>query len=101
VVTVANVVAYNGALGPITQDPSGLTAAATNTASAAYSNNSLVRGMSGSWNSTAGNLSGGLSSFLLRTNGLGAYQFSVDPPIAKTSLDTLGLSFEVSWSRRT
>ena len=96
---VSSIVAYNGALGTILQNPSGTAAAASSVATSGYSNNSLKSGMSGTWLSTAGNLSGGLSSFLLRTSGLGAYQFSVDPPIAKTSLDTLGVSFEVSWSR--
>jgi hypothetical protein len=99
VAAVANIIAYNGALGTIVQDPSGLTAAASSVVTAAYSNNALKVGMSGTWLSTAGNLSGGLSSFLLRTSGLGAYQFSVDPPIDKTSLNTMGVSFEVAWSR--
>jgi hypothetical protein len=99
-ILVSNLVAYNGALGLITQDPSGLTAAATTTATAAYSNNSYKVGMSGFWSSSAGNLAGGLSSFVLRTNGLGAYQFNIDPPIAKTAIATLTLSFETAWSRR-
>jgi hypothetical protein len=99
-ILVANIVAYNGSLGLITQDPNGLTASATTTATAAYSNNSYKVGMSGFWQSTAGNLSGGLSSFVLRTNGLGAYQFNIDPPISKTALSTLTLSFETAWSRR-
>jgi hypothetical protein len=99
IASVHSVLGYNGALGLITQSPSGTSTTATSSATAPYSNNSLKVGMSGFWSPTVGNLSGGISSFLLQTNGLGSYQFSVDPPIAKTALSTLNWGSEVSWSR--
>lgn len=93
--------AFNGALGELTEAPDGLSAQASSTATAPYSNNSLKIWVSGFWALGAGNLANGISAILLETKGLGAYQFSVDPPIEKTSLASLNLSIEVSWSRRT
>lgn len=95
------VFAYNGALGEITEAPNGLSAQASSTATSPYSNNSLKIGVSGFWALGAGNLANGISAFLIETQGLGAYQFSVDPPVEKTSLASLNLGIEVSWSRRT
>lgn len=91
-------VAYNGALGAITSTPSGTSGAAGSLSNEAYSNNSYQRSVTATWSQSEGNLSGGISSLLLSTNGLGRYQMSVDPPIAKTNEKTLVMSFLLSWT---
>lgn len=93
------IVAYNGALGTIIQSPSGTTDSNSTNSSAAYVNNSLEKEFSALWTSSYGNLSGGITAFRLATNGIGCYQISVSPAIAKTSSEALGVNFKVAWGR--
>lgn len=98
VVSAHIVDAYNGTLGVITSAPSGVMSSVTGS-TAVYVNNSNEIGMSSIWALAQGNLVNGMSAFLLRTNGLGCYQFSVDPPINKLSTNILSMAFKVLWSR--
>lgn len=93
------IVAYNGALGTVVQSPSGTSDTNASTANATYVNNSLEKGFSATWLMANGNLSGGITAFRLATNGIGTYQISVDPPIAKTASNTLNVNFKVAWGR--
>lgn len=93
------IVAYNGALGTVVQSPSGTSDSNSSNTNAAYVNNSLEKEFTASWALASGNLSGGITSFRLATNGLGTYQISVDPAIAKTSSNALSVNFKVAWGR--
>lgn len=97
-VTAGEITAYNGALGAVTGSPSGATATIIGSA-AAYVSNSNERALSGNWTTTEGNLAGGITALLLRTNGLGVYQIALDPPIAKTDAASLLLACKVAWGR--
>lgn len=88
--------AYNGALAGVTGVPSGTNAGVTGTTGGYVSNNYEI-GLSGLWEPSVGNLSGGISSFLVATSGIGCYQIAVDPPIAKTSQNSLLAQFKVVW----
>ena len=46
------------------------------------------------------NLAGGLNAAFLRPLRAGAFQMSFSPPIPKTASQTLSLTFELSWDRR-
>ena len=97
--SITAVIAYDGNLGTIFQQPSGTFANSTNALNSAYVNNSYERGFSVSWTQNVANFTNGIKSFFLPTNGIGAYQFSVDPPIMKISTRILTMSFKVSWAR--
>lgn len=97
-VSIYDISAYDGELGSVTSGPSG-TVGVGDGGNITYLENSLEKGMTGNWGFNSANFANGIKTFLLRTNGLGSYQFSVDPPIAKTSENTLAMSFKVSWSR--
>lgn len=97
-VTAGEITAYNGALGAVTSAPGGTTATITG-GTAAYVSNSNERALSGNWTETEGNLAGGITALLLRTNGMGAYQIALDPPIAKTDMASLLVAFKVAWGR--
>lgn len=97
-VSIYDINAYDGVLGAITSTPTGSFATGSG-GNATYLENSLEKGMTGNWGFTSANFASGITAFLLRTNGLGCYQFSVDPPIIKTSENTLAMAFKVSWSR--
>lgn len=98
VITGGNITIYNGTMGAISGIPSGVSATVAGT-TAAYVSNSYERSISGNWTTEEGNLAGGISAILLLTNGLGAYQMSLDPPIPKANTASLLLSFKVAWSR--
>lgn len=93
------IIAYNGALGTIVQSPSGTSDSNSSNANVTYVNNSLEKGFSASWALANGNLAGGITAFRLATNGIGTYQISVSPAIAKTSSNILNVNFKVTWSR--
>lgn len=46
------------------------------------------------------NLAGGINAMLFSPLRAGAFQMSFSPPIPKTSAQTLSLTFELSWGRR-
>lgn len=92
---------FNGALGSITEAPSGTSAEPQvgNVSSESYSNNSLERAGSQFYGLNNGNLSGGISAvqFAFRNNG--CYQTSFDPAIPKDNTKILTLTFKTTWAR--
>ena len=97
--TVSAPLAYDGAMGALTTTPSGNSATSTTRSSAAYGNNNLYRDLSATWGLDKANFATGVKSVLLYTTGLGAFQMEIDPPLSKTSVDSLAMTFRVSWSR--
>ena len=93
------IVAYNGALGTLILSPSGTSDTNSTNTNGTYVNNSLEKAFTATWSQAYGNLAGGITAIRLATNGIGCYQMSIDPPIAKTSSDTLNLNFKVAWGR--
>lgn len=93
------IIAYDGSLGSRTAQPSGVAANGSIFDTYPYVNNSLERHFEAIWNRDVGNFATGIKSFLLLTNGLGAYQIQVDPPIMKTSALALAVQFKVNWNR--
>lgn len=86
---------HTGGIGGITSQPSG-TASGTG-------NNPPVSG-SGQSSTLTVSSSTGQNNILIRSArvllGRGCYQFEFDPPINKTNLDTLSMTFGHSWGRR-
>lgn len=95
-----NLFAYTGAIGSITQTPSGtqITGATTTFANLAYSANSLVRQMLGTFglNDAVGNI---LSVLFYTTYG--AYQLGFDAAVPKNNTQTFQLTFQIAWARKT
>ena len=103
--TVSDFRAYNGALGAITTNPSGLTANLASTSEVfnkAYSNNSYLIGIQANFPPASFNVSGGgFRSVSIRTTA-GSYQtsFTSNPGgnmVPKTNLKTMILVWDVSW----
>ena len=94
-----SIIAYNGALGAVTAQPSGTLAACNNAAAASYNNGSQELGISAVWVQGNANFAGGISALFLPTAGLGAYQLAIDPPIAKTAIEQLSLALALNWGR--
>lgn len=92
-------VVYNGNIGSITAAPSGQSAFNASINNLAYSNNSLRQDATLSWGLDQGNVSGGIRSVYYQTS-VGAYQTQFDPPIPKTNVDVVSVSFRVGWARR-
>jgi hypothetical protein len=89
---------YNGLMNvDITGTPSGQ-GTSQSMGNVAYSNNSLQRDGSVSYNLNDGNLSGGIKSCVTYTT-LGAFQFEFNNPIPKDNTKTLTLTHRISWSR--
>lgn len=97
--------AYSGAtLGAQTSAPTG----ASSSSSTGTSNFTLAAYVPGSKKRTitctAGlnelNLAGGINALLFQPLRAGTFQMSFSPPIPKTSSQTLSLTFELSWGRR-
>lgn len=90
---------FNGAIGPITGDPSGLNAGFPGAALQPYESNSYRA----RWILFADlgnlNLEGGIRSIMLPAI-TGRYQMEFNPPIEKTNERRLSLTVSVSWSRR-
>jgi len=89
---------WNGSLGTVLQSPGGSGSGASDITNA-YVNNSLEATGYVSLALDGGNLSGGISAMEL-LSGLGAYQFSFDPPIAKDNTKTLRIDVALSWDRQ-
>lgn len=94
-----SIIAYDGDLGLVTQQPNGNWAAATTIIDAGYSNNSHEKTIIATWNGTTANFPTGISSFFFSAHGLGAFQFAVSPPIQKAADDILSMSFKIAWGR--
>jgi hypothetical protein len=94
-----SIIAYDGELGLVTQQPNGNWASANTIMDANYSNNSKEKTIIATWNGTSANFATGISAFFFSAYGLGSFQFSVTPPIQKNVDDILSMSFKVTWGR--
>ncbi|MEA3639916.1 MAG: hypothetical protein VBE63_08230 [Lamprobacter sp.] len=93
-------VVYDGALGDEFSTPTGVSSEASSGGSVkAYSVGSYQRDTEFYWSLTRANFAAGITAFLFRSQGLGAYQFSVDPPFMKTDADLLSMTFRTQWGR--
>lgn len=91
---------YAGTLGAITATPSGNQSTSTSNTAAAYSNNSLKRSCTNTWNQTNGNITGPspIQCALFGLSGV-YYQTQFNPTIDKNNTKTLVINYDVSWSR--
>lgn len=89
---------YNGSIGTVTAGPSG-TSDSVNISLGGYTSGSYSINLTGSFSTSQGNLSGGITALLVNTSTFGDWQLSVTPAIAKDSTKTLSLTFSVSWAR--
>jgi len=99
-------------LGPITGSPSGTgLSSGTSSGNAAYINGTFFQDFFGVWGLNEGNAAGGIAAVRVaagygRTlpgsggSACAAYQFSLNPVIAKTNSHILTLNFRQSWARR-
>lgn len=90
---------YSGSIGAITAAPSGTAANATSASNNAYSNNSLERTATASWDLNSGNFTIGAVDCIHSAN-MGRTQFGLSPSVVKTSANTLTLNFTHAWARR-
>jgi len=90
---------YSGAIGSITETPSGSSIYATNLTASAYEASSHTRKVTMTLGLDAGNFETGIKSafFIL---GIGAFQAEFTPAILKTNERLLNLEFSHSWGRR-
>jgi hypothetical protein len=103
-------VAYNGTIGAITGNPSGSLSHASSTSNASYTPGTYARDFTATWSLNSGNLSGGLTAFLLLPSTVssagavaGGTRFQVgitSGAIPKDSTKTLALNWRFSWARR-
>lgn len=95
----SNVVFYDGALGPVTGQPSGDNSQVGNLGFAAYVNNSLQIASGGPIVGLGlANFVGGITAMSYRT-GMGAFQVSFDPPILKDGSKTMTVNQTTTWAR--
>jgi len=97
--SVNPITAFDGSLGSRTAGPSGVAAKADYVENFPYNNNSLEQVFEAAWNRESANFTTGIKSLWLLTNGLGAYQIQIEPPIMKTSALALTMQLKVSWNR--
>lgn len=90
---------FNGTIGPITGNPSGVSNYSAGIANQPYDNNSLRQDATLSWGLDAGNVSGGIRSVEFQT-GVGSYQVQFTPAIPKDNTKVLSVGFRVGWARR-
>ena len=91
-----NARAYDGSIGIIDSDPSGVRDYLAYTT--AYVSGSLTTSVTVSASITQGNFASGIKSMWF---ALGAYwQVEFDPVIPKTDQDTLSITFEMTWGRK-
>ena len=92
-------VATSGALAAITAAPSGGQYSSGAVTGPAYVNGTCTTSLKYTWGVTEGNVPGGIRSIAFSL-GIGRYQIEFNPPIPKTNLDTLSLTFSHSWARK-
>ena len=90
---------FDGAIGSITESPSGTTLLADSLAVSAYEANSLTRKVTMGFGLGAGNFGTGIKSAFFKV-GIGAFQVEFTPAIMKTDERLLNLEFSHSWGRR-
>lgn len=96
---------YNGTIGAITATPSGTAltvdlSGASSVTPGTYTAGSYQRSSVIQVELTQGNVAGGISAFRIVT-GIGSYQFSVSPALAKDATKRLNLNVTLSWGRYT
>lgn len=103
--TTQGMTVYNGTLGAVTASPSGTSSAvdlspAAAVTPAAYTAGSYQRSHAILIDLAQGNVAGGITAFRI-TTGIGRYQFSVSPALAKDATKRLTLNVTFSWARYT
>lgn len=93
--------AYDGAIGDMTQSPSGTSDGSASRTDNTYSNNSLTWTGSTTFGIDNANFSGGTIHSILWSNLMGIFQASFTPPIPKNNTQTLTLALGVAWARKT
>lgn len=93
-----NGVVYNGAIGDVTESPSGTSQGGSTFVNASYSDGSYQREGTITWPLNAGNLSGGVSAMRIE-HGVGVYQLGFSPPIPKDATKVLSITCRHSWAR--
>lgn len=91
--------ARDGALSDEFSTPTGASSEDSGGTVKPYDVGSYYRDTEYYWSLDKANFATGISAFLFKTGGLGAYQFSVDPPFMKTSADILSMTFRTQWGR--
>jgi hypothetical protein len=92
----AGAAVYSGAIVAMTSTPAGSLGGSDSRVVASYSNNSLKRSIALTWGLAVGN---GSVQAAVVNECVGSYQIGFSPPIPKTNLTTLTLSFEWTWAR--
>lgn len=94
---------FTGAIGAITGNPSGSSAAGATQVQAAYTPNSLFRDATFSFGLNNGNVSGGFLSVLVTLGfgvNMGRMQVEFDAPVPKDNTKVMSLTFRHSWARK-
>lgn len=89
---------YNGALGPVTEEPSGVNVGAPAPVLAAYVNNSLQRTSTTPFDINTGNLPGGITAWYVPSSA-GSYKVAFSPAIPKDNTKSMTLGMTFSWGR--
>ena len=90
---------YDGAIGPITGEPSGQVDTANSIGVSAYSAGSLLSKATLQFGLDSANFATGIASARVKM-GIGAFQVEFTPAIMKTNERLLSLEFSHSWGRR-
>ena len=92
---------YDGAIGAITESPSGTRGGATSASSPAYVDGSLEVDLGADFDTTAANFDISAVRFNFARSSGGSWQAGISPVIPKTNVDSLSLGFQLSWTRTT
>jgi len=88
----------NGSIGTVNSVPTGIGDSVNASLTTAYVNGNYYNSWNAYFPTTAGNMTGGVTAFLIY-GMFGDYQASVSPAIAKTSAYSLTINFNASWAR--
>lgn len=91
--------AYSTGIAAITSAPGGAAYSSTSVVVPTYVKGTYTTSIKYTWGITDGNAPGGIRSVTFGL-GIGRYQIEFDPPIPKTNMDTLSLTFTNSWARK-
>lgn len=91
--------AHEGDIAEVTGTPAGASSSRTSAVDAAYSAGSYGRSGTVTWGVNAANFAAGIKS-IYTGHGVGAYQISFTPAIAKVSTQELSLTLRHSWVRK-
>ena len=91
--------AHSGGFGPITGTPTGSNYQSTSSKAESYVTGTYSAAVTYFFGVDAGNIPEGIKSIVF-TMGTGRYQVEFTPPIPKTNLNSLSLTFGYSWARK-